>query len=48
MIIHSQLFNYKSKRSMADFTMETNIDELASKCETLFAKITDYNDNMKY
>ena len=50
MIIHSQIFDYKSKRSMADFTLSLqenssmSPDDFPSECERLFKKgYSDYH-----
>ena len=51
MIIHSQIFETKSKRSLADFTIQVSLqtsskisyDDLGSKCEDLYSKLTEFD-----
>ena len=49
MIIHSQIFDSRSKRSLADYTtsfqnnQSVNYDDLSQKCEDLFQKLTEFD-----
>mmetsp|Transcript_4368 Transcript_4368/g.7380 ORF Transcript_4368/g.7380 Transcript_4368/m.7380 type:complete len:85 (+) Transcript_4368:34-288(+) len=49
MIVHSQIFDVKSKRSMADFTISlhtspvVNYEDMAQNCEQLFAKLSEFD-----
>lgn len=48
MIIHSQIIDSKSKRSLADFTVQIkagslNIEEISSKCEEFSQVVSEFD-----
>ena len=48
MIIHSQIFDLKTKRTIADYTSTSTAsslgsDELSSECEDIFSKLTEFD-----